>query len=356
MVYLPDHPEKFDLNWLADKLNQPEGAQPQDLLVGFDIKPIGTGQVGDSYRLTLDWKDESAQPKTLVAKCPAQDEKSRQTGAHLRNYAMEVRWYENYAQHAKIRTPFCYYTEIDDKLENFVLLMEDVAPAQQGNQLEGGSVEEVRKILAEAAHLHGFKWNDASIKNIEWLNYNKGNEGFVKTLVPSIYPEWCERYQGRIDSSILEMGKDFVARLEDYLTPRDKPVSIVHTDLRLDNILFSDSAGRAIVVDWQTVNAGTPMADVAYCIGTSFAQPQMRANNEKALVENYLKQLEPYSKGAYAFEQAWEDYRFSAFSGFLMGVIAAMLVERTERGDEMFAVMAERAGAQALHLDSLSLL
>ena len=31
-------------------------------------------------------------------------------------------------------------------------------------------------------------------------------------------------------------------------------------------------------------------------------------------------------------------------------------VERTERGDEMFAVMAERPARQALHLDSLSLL
>jgi hypothetical protein len=33
-----------------------------------------------------------------------------------------------------------------------------------------------------------------------------------------------------------------------------------------------------------------------------------------------------------------------------------MLVERTDRGDEMFAVMAERSGYQALHLDSLALI
>ena len=50
---------------------------------------------------------------------------------------------------------------------------------------------------------------------------------------------------------------------------------------------------------------------------------------------------------------AWHDYRLAAFSGFTMRVIAAMLVERTERGDEMFAVIAERSGYQALHLDSL---
>lgn len=59
---------------------------------------------------------------------------------------------------------------------------------------------------------------------------------------------------------------------------------------------------------------------------------------------------------AYAGNAAWNDYRLSAFAGFLMGVIAAMLVARTPRGDEMFAVMAERSGYQALHLDSLALL
>ena len=36
-----------------------------------------------------------------------------------------------------------------------------------------------------------------------------------------------------------------------------------------------------------------------------------------------------------------------------MAVMSSMIVERTERGDEMFAVMAERSGWQALHLDAL---
>ena len=53
---------------------------------------------------------------------------------------------------------------------------------------------------------------------------------------------------------------------------------------------------------------------------------------------------------------AWNDYRRGSFVGFLMAVMSAMIVERTERGDEMFAVMAERSGWQALHLDAVSFL
>ena len=58
----------------------------------------------------------------------------------------------------------------------------------------------------------------------------------------------------------------------------------------------------------------------------------------------------------YSFEEAWNDYRRGSFVGFLMAVMSAMIVERTERGDEMFAVMAERSGWQALHLDAVSFL
>ena len=57
---------------------------------------------------------------------------------------------------------------------------------------------------------------------------------------------------------------------------------------------------------------------------------------------------------SYSFEQAWNDYRRGSFVGFLMAVMSAMIVERTERGDEMFAVMGERSGWQALHLDAVS--
>ena len=48
--------------------------------------------------------------------------------------------------------------------------------------------------------------------------------------------------------------------------------------------------------------------------------------------------------------------RVGALSGYFMAVFASMSVERTARGDEMFAVMAERPARQALMLGSLDLL
>ena len=97
------------------------------------------------------------------------------------------------------------------------------------------------------------------------------------------------------------------------------------------------------------------MSDIAYCISTSFSNSNERKFHEESLVSKYLEKLN-LPEDTYSNEMAWGDYRRYAFVGFLMGVISSMLVERTERGDEMFAVMVERSGNQAIDLESLSII
>jgi aminoglycoside phosphotransferase (APT) family kinase protein len=129
-------------------------------------------------------------------------------------------------------------------------------------------------------------------------------------------------------------------------------MTLIHGDLRLDNLLFTDENKRAILLDWQTAAVGLPLNDVAYFISTSFAKPNDREKEEKRLVTEYHKLLDV--NDTYSFDEAWSDYRRASFIGFIMAVLSAMIVERTDRGDEMFAVMAERSAWQALHLDALS--
>ena len=50
--------------------------------------------------------------------------------------------------------------------------------------------------------------------------------------------------------------------------------------------------------------------------------------------------------GVGAADEVAHDYRLGATSGLAMSVIASQIVASTPRGDEMFAVMAERHTAQ----------
>lgn len=349
---LRDHPSKFDAAFLAALFELPAAA-----LTGFSFAPVGTGQVGDSFRVTLDWADGVAAPASLVAKCPAGDVTSRETARNMHLYEIETQFYAHFAAACGARVPHTYAVDYDAASGDGILLFEDMAPAHQIAQMDGCGLDEVKLILDEASLLHKSHWNAPLLKTLPWLNYATQAErrAFIAQLVPAIYPEWRARYGERLGADILDMGAELVARFDAYITPRDGPLVLAHGDMRLDNMLFTDADGRVVLLDWQTASAANPMGDIAYTISTSLADAATRAAHERDLVARYHARLGD-CVGAYDLDAAWADYRRAAFAGFIMALVSAMLVERTARGDEMFAVMAERSGWQALHLDALSLI
>ena len=350
MNKLPVHPENFNTNFISEKL----GFLP-NTLKDFSFQAVGSGQVGDSYRLSLDWNNNEG-PETIIAKCSAKDLTSRQTAKNMNLYEIEAYWYNQYGNKIPIRCPEAYFVGLDKKdIGNFIMFMEDLSPARQISQMAGCNVNDIRLALDEVALLHKAHWDDNNLSKIKYLNYGKDRKKFIKQFLIEIYPEWCSRYKDRIDKSILEMGKSLIDRYDSYIEIKTEPIVLSHGDFRLDNMLFYDNNGRVAVLDWQTLSAGVPMADIAYCISTSFSDSNDRKIHEESLVSRYLKKLN-LDDGVYPYELAWRDYRRCSFIGFLMGVISSMLVERTERGDEMFAVMVERSGKQAIQLESLSLI
>ena len=346
-----DHPDKFSKKFIANLFNQSDSK-----LSDFYYKPVGSGQVGDCYRVTLDWKENHNLPSSFIAKCPAADISSRDTARNLHLYEIETSFYKYLSDKCLARVPKLYFSDFDSNSNDGILLLEDMHPAQQIPQMDGCTAKEVSQVLKEAAALHKSYWNDEKLLSYSWLTYGVSEERkeFVANLLPAVYPEWKNRYQGRISEDIFEMGDALISNYDKYSEVKEGPMTLVQGDLRLDNILFADKNNRAILLDWQTAAVGLPLNDVAYCISTSFLDPNERAGAEKELVKEYHALLEVNDN--YSFEQAWNDYRRGSFVGFLMAVMSAMIVERTERGDEMFAVMAERSGRQALHLDAISFL
>jgi len=346
-----DHPNQFSKKFIASLFNSPE-----ENLKTFDFVPVGSGQVGDCFRVNLEWKEKNNFPSSFIAKCPAADQSSRDTARNLHLYEIETSFYKYLSKKCSARVPELYYSDFDSNSDDGILLLEDMHPAKQIPQMEGCTAKEVSKVLKEAAALHKSYWNDEKLLSYSWLTYGVSEERkeFVANLLPAVYPEWKNRYKGRISEDIFEMGDSLIANYDKYSEVREGPMTLVQGDLRLDNILFTDKNDRAILLDWQTAAVGLPLNDVAYCISTSFLDSNDRASAEEKLVNEYHSLLEV--NDSYSFEQAWNDYRRGSFVGFLMAVMSAMIVERTERGDEMFAVMAERSGWQALHLDAVSFL
>jgi hypothetical protein len=108
------------------------------------------------------------------------------------------------------------------------------------------------------------------------------------------------------------------------------------------------------VLDWQTPGIGHGVSDVSYFLGGSLLVDDRRAH-ERELLARYRTKLAAHGVEL-SEDDAWIAYRRTAFAGLNMAIIASMLVGRTDRGDDMFMAMAERAGRHALDLDSEALL
>jgi aminoglycoside/choline kinase family phosphotransferase len=349
------NPEQLEQAWLASVLAGSGVIESPQQMIAFRYEEIGTGQMSNSFRLFLELKSDDEKPSTVVVKLPSHDEGSRAAGSSLQIYAVEVNFYKVFSAQLPIRTPRCYYADIADNGVDFVLLLEDLSPAEQGDQLMGCTVEQARLAVLEAAKLHVPHMDDPMLETLDWLNRDSGEMDMTQ-LVPALYPEFRKRYEGAIDNSILDMGERFMAAVSSYYE-KPRPYTLVHTDYRLDNMLFGSAAGGppVAVVDWQTVSLGNPMGDIAYFIGAGLTKTDRR-QHEESLVKEYYDTLVREGVQNYSWEECWQHYRLYAFAGFHMAVMASMLVERTERGDEMFRVMAERHGHQILDLASEELL
>ena len=353
---------ELDVSWLTParitEALRSSGSLPDRVSVtDLTTAQVGTGQMASCVRLELTLDGAADLPTTVVAKIPAQDMQSRRAGS-AGAYETEVRFYQQLAAKVSMRTPQCFHAEVGPEPGDFLLLLEDLAPAEQGDQVAGCSPEHAERAVVEAAGLHAPTWGDTSVRdNHPWLvraMVGTGARG-MGPIMGSLVPAFHERYDGRIDPEVVALGERIMGKLESYYA-NEGPESVIHGDYRLDNMLFgTDEGGPPVaVVDWQTHLWGDPISDVSYFIGAGLVADDRR-EHERDLIAAYCGALTS-SGVSLDVDMCWDRYRLHAISGWHMAVFASMVVVRTDRGDEMFCTMANRHGQQMLDLETESLL
>ncbi len=312
-----------------------------------DVEPVGTGQVADTFRLRLGYDDPSGRPPTLVAKVPAAAETSRIAARLTRTYEVEASFYRDLAPGLPVRAPACHHAAHDPDGDSYVVLLEDVAPAEQGDQMRGCTVDEIAAAVDEMALLHAPRWGDESLLAIDWLHRAQGDWAEnTMALIGMAIPTFRDRYRDRLDADANGLIDRFLPLVAARLRDRPAPLTIVHGDFRADNLLFGGD--RVVVVDWQTVATGPGPADLSYLLGASLTTEDRR-RHEDELVDRYVERLG--EQGVTVERSAvWQGYRRHAVGGVIMAIVASFLVERTDRGDEMFVTMARRHARHVLDL------
>ena len=351
----PD-PARIDPAWMTRALR---AAGVIDAAAVTDIvrTPVGNGLVGDSFRFALTYdRTEPGAPASVVGKFPAADPASRQSGTDHLLYLREVSFYRELAATVAIHTPRALVAEIDPATDDFTLIFEDLGPARQGDQLAGCSLTDAQTAMVEAAALHAPRWGDPVLPTVDWLAIRPAErQPQIFAALPFIIQMFKERYLDLLPAEHMALVEKLPAALTRMGEVRDAPVTVVHGDFRLDNILFDVQGGKRpmATLDWQTVTVGAGAADVAYFLSAAM-DPETRRANEVDLVGLYHDALLRRGVTGYGPQACWRDYQRYTLNGILMGVFSALAVERTERGDALFLKMTSGACQQAADHDSFA--
>lgn len=321
---------------------------------------MGTGQIGKCVRYTLSYLNPPppGAPVSLIVKYPSDDPTSRATGVMLRNFLKEVRFYQQLQGRLKIPTPRCYFAEIVDEGPEFAVVMEDLAPARQGDQLAGCSPGVAQAAVDALVGLHAPAWCDDSLRTLDWLTDDSpqpqgvADQAAMRELYRAQLPGFLDRYGHALAADerviIAQVGEVEQAPLFEGLP---ETFSLIHVDYRLDNLLIRETADGVdiTVVDWQSIRLGAPLNDVAYFLGAGLL-PEVRPGVEEEIVQRYHAGLKASGVQGFSWQDCWQAYRRGVFAGFGVTVVASMLVQQTRRGDEMFIAMARRHARHALDL------
>ncbi|QIK76671.1 phosphotransferase family protein [Nocardioides piscis] len=324
-------------------------------VVDVDAQRIGTGQMGSCYRLQVSYADDVAAPPParMVVKLPAADPAARAMVAGI--YRSEVGFYRDLAPTVDVRTPTLVASTWPDDEGSYLLALEDVAGAAQGDQVEGCTPAQARSAALNLVGLHAPRWCDPTLE-VPSLRRADGQD---VDLLRDMYPSTAELFFSVVGDLVGAETRETILAcgevIEAWSFARSELFAPVHGDYRLDNLLFSGDPAAPTVhaVDWQTLSLGPPTRDLAYLLGTGLAVDDRRTH-ERDIVSAYHRGLVERGVADYSAEQCWDDYALSMVQGPLVAIFGCAFGEKTERGPRMFAAMVDRACTAIRDLDTLS--
>ncbi|MGE2833400.1 phosphotransferase family protein [Mycobacterium sp. SMC-4] len=346
---IPCSPTELTPAWLATVLGTDVST--------VDVAAIGTGQTGATYRVTATYADQSStHPATFAVKLPAQDDEVRERVAL--GYLSEVEFYSAVSAQLAMPVPHCYHSDISTDGKDFVLVLADMAPAVQGDQIAGCSSVEAELAVEALAGLHGPSWCESKWAELPSIVMPKpGDEQAAKGL-GDVAVMAADITIDKLGESISDDDKETLrasmALVTQWLMAEPRRFSLMHGDYRLDNMLFDPQRTRVTVVDWQTMGLGLPTRDLAYFTATSLL-PDDRATLERDLVGRYHAALLRHGVTGYDAETCWQDYRLGVFQAPLITALGFAFATSTERGDEMVLTMLHRGCRAIRELEAIDL-
>jgi hypothetical protein len=314
-AYLPETPEELTAVWLSEILGSDITAVSQ-LELGVDV-----GFMGDVLRLELDCEDSQV-PRHMVAKLPKKA--NRVMGELLGVYEREIMFFREFSEELPIRVPKHYFSEFDRdrgsekqreiirvldglprfmssligwlayliagaKKRRYLLLIEFYEDMQPGDQLAGLDVGGCQRVLRGIAPMHQKYWNAPALEEHFWL-MEMDIDARMRQGTFLAHVEQYEKIMGATVAPHLnwlrEHGEILLRRFHG-----DVPSTLLHCDLRLDNVIFNGEV--CAFIDFQLVRSGPAAYDVAYFVTSALHETATDEEREEVLKDYHAALAAP---------------------------------------------------------------
>ena len=226
----------------------------------------GKGFQSTTWQLLLSCDPADSAPRSLVLKSETGNPEANAFTHLNRSFQREIGVYNHLVPRLKNHQPVIYGCSDSQPCW---LLMEDLSHLRSGDQLRGMTQAETLASLRSMAVLHAEFWLDPQLAQHAWLPAH--SFWFQRPQADLIEP-FFESYEVRLGvtatkimRAVLEQGDAIDTALS------ERPWTLVHGDLRADNLLFGglDTAPTATIIDWSWACRSLASMDIAFLIGGS---------------------------------------------------------------------------------------
>jgi len=259
----------------------------------FQYERIGAdrGMLGEIYRVTIQ-SDTGSQE--LVAKFSAPRKEALDNAKRGGTHERELRCYDELLNSTPISIPEIFACWFDKDTSEYLILQEFIEFDQSVDQIEGITIAQSKLVIEEAASMHAHWWEHSDLAQSKWLP--RLNDDRRRTNLTTVTRLGWHTLTGILDEGGVKYpkisGETLSEEIDDMLCDLSTSAStLIHSDLRADNLLFNTSGDEVMIVDWQGCSFGPSSFDITYHMIQSLSINDRR-QYEAELLNHYVSSLD----------------------------------------------------------------
>ncbi|MEX0942630.1 MAG: oxidoreductase family protein [Pseudomonadales bacterium] len=247
-----------------------------------------------------------------------------------------------------IPVPSCYYAVHDPATQTFVILMNDLAPAESPSW--ASTPAQVAEAVSHLPGIHGKWWNSPLIRSKDWLVQYDNIAFFTAaaSAASASVPRVRQLFGAKADQTarLLDMWLDKIDRVTEYISKQ--PYTLVHGDYHPKQIFFPvESNGQFAVIDWQFSFVAQGAWDLIRVV-TLGQSVNERRTRENELISNYHAGLAAQGVSNYSMAALEDDIR--------LGLIVNQMIMAIAVADTDIALVARECDELGLEWQDVILL